>query len=147
MAKIRFAGLIVLMLAACGKEPATPAPEPAAPVAPAFCRPADVAPGTLDIGPLSFGPGEARMEVTEDGGFPALSISLEADAAADMARLTADLIGQPLALRVDGQTLMEPIVREPILDGRLQVSGRFSRAELEAIARRFAPPCPPVTPP
>lgn len=58
-----------------------------------------------------------------------------------LAEVTAANLGQPLDLTVGGEVVMSPRVMEPILQGNLVVSGRFTQAEADALAHRMAPPC------
>lgn len=153
-------GIAGLALVACGgaKEEAE-APEPAPPetveldgAAPegdvepikvVLCRPEGVAPSSLAIGPLEF-TAEDDVDVTVEndmyGGY-VLHISLPDEGAAALAEVTEQSLGQPLALKINGETVSSPVVQEPILGGKLQVTGAFSREEVAAMAQGFAEPC------
>ena len=106
-----------------------------------LCRPDATPAGVLSIGPLEF-QGDQVDAFIEDSDFgPILQLRLQSEAAQSLAELTEATLGQPLPLSVDGRVLMSPVVQEVIRDGALSVSGRFSRAELEQIAIRFADAC------
>jgi len=67
--------------------------------------------------------------------------SVEVELAPDVGRqleaLTAERVGQPLGLFVDGYLVVAPIVQEPLRDGRLRLSGGFSRTDAEDLAARL----------
>lgn len=142
--------LVAATLAACN-APVALAIGGAPKEEPGLCRPADIEPGVLEIGPKRFGPGEAFMTVEDspEGWGPVLMIELRGAGEGALEELTRAHLGQKLPLRVDGEVLMSPHVGTPILGDSLQVSGLGgrSREELEAIAIRFAPPCPPKAEP
>jgi len=111
--------------------------------APVPCRPDGVAAAELSIGPLDIAPGSMAVEATlnEVDGQPVLFFSFDEDTAAALGRVTRDLVGQPLPVVVDGETIFRPIVRETILGGQMQLSGQFDLSELEELAERLSPPC------
>jgi len=47
--------------------------------------------------------------------------------------LTAEIIGQPLAIELDGAVITAPVIQARI-DGDAQISGTFNRAEAETLA-------------
>jgi preprotein translocase subunit SecD len=67
---------------------------------------------------------------------PALKMELTADSKEAFGAFTNRHIGEQVDLTVDGEVLMSPIVREPILGGEVVINGRFEKAELVAIAKR-----------
>ena len=50
-----------------------------------------------------------------------------------MRQATAEHIGRPVAILIDGTVVMAPIVRSPIGDSAV-ISGQFTREEAERIA-------------
>ena len=62
-----------------------------------------------------------------------LAVALSPSAQALLASITATQIGQPLAILIDGELRMAPIIREPISDGRLALTGFDSLAEANAL--------------
>jgi preprotein translocase subunit SecD len=65
---------------------------------------------------------------------PIVSLKLSEKSARLLAQLTQENVGRPMHLRVDGKIVMSPVIREPILHGSLQISGRFSAKEAKDIA-------------
>ena len=49
-----------------------------------------------------------------------------------MRRATANHLGKPLAVLIDGEVVMAPTLRSPVSDSAL-ISGDFSQAEAERI--------------
>lgn len=68
------------------------------------------------------------------GGTAQFSISVEfsASGAEKMRRATANHIGKPVAILLDGQVVMTPVVRVPI-GGSAVITGNFTKAEAERI--------------
>lgn len=108
---------------------------------PPLCRPADVPAGKLEIGGMAFEEPLDSIAVIEEYGNPALEIQFGDQDAAAFTQLTSDRIGLTLEFSLDGEVLMAPRLMDPILGGNVRVSGNFTRAELEDIAVRLAPPC------
>ena len=52
--------------------------------------------------------------------------------------LTQKNVGRKLAIRVDGQILSAPVIREPILGGSGQISGHFTEQQARDIAARLS---------
>jgi preprotein translocase subunit SecD len=52
--------------------------------------------------------------------------------------LTLNNIGRRLVLRIDGQVAAEPIIKEAIKDGVVQISGGFTLKEAAALAERLS---------
>jgi preprotein translocase subunit SecD len=55
-----------------------------------------------------------------------------ADGAAKMLRASQSHIGRPLAILIDGEVVMAPVVRSPIRTSAV-ITGSFTRAEAERI--------------
>ena len=53
-------------------------------------------------------------------------------------QLTENNIGRRLVLRIDGQVVSEPIIREPIKGGVVQISGDMSLKDAAALAERLS---------
>ncbi|MEV1175481.1 hypothetical protein [Nonomuraea sp. NPDC049784] len=71
-----------------------------------------------------------------------LRVSLEEADAAAFSRLTAELHSQPsprnqLAIVVDGKVLSTPVISEPILGSRLEISGNFTQDSATELERRL----------
>ncbi len=110
-----------------------------------LCRPAGTPPGQLAIGEMKVEAARMRVQLDARGedGWYGILIGLDGPQADHLARITRENIGQPLRLAIDGNVLAEPVVRTPILDGRVLISGNFTRHEAGAIVAALSPACPP----
>jgi len=54
------------------------------------------------------------------------------------AELTTNNLGRVLELRIDGKTVMSPVIREPILGGSVQVSGDWTLRQTKDLADSIA---------
>ena len=61
-----------------------------------------------------------------------VSITFTADGAARMLRATQGHIGRPLAILLDGDVVMAPVVKSPISSAAM-ITGNYTRAEAERI--------------
>ncbi len=80
---------------------------------------------------------QADMVLAPDGQ-PAIVLTLGANGRAALASLTRSDLGQPLAFVVDGELRLAPIISEPVLDGRVALTGFDSLAEAEALVRDWS---------
>jgi SecD/SecF fusion protein len=71
-------------------------------------------------------------------GQPVLTITLDEASTAKFADFTADNVGKRTIVSVAGERIMDPIIREPITQGVVQVSGEWTKADLERIAALLA---------
>jgi preprotein translocase subunit SecD len=55
-----------------------------------------------------------------------------------IAEMTQKNIGRATEFRVDGRVVMKPVIREPILGGVFEISGRFDMKEAKDIAQRLS---------
>jgi hypothetical protein len=62
-----------------------------------------------------------------------VTVTFDADGAAKMLRATQSHMGRPLAILVDGEVMIAPVVRSPITTSAI-ISGSFTRAEAERVA-------------
>lgn len=69
---------------------------------------------------------------------PLVSFRMSETSARHFGELTAKNVGKKLAIRVDGQTLSAPVIREPILGGSGQISGSLTADQAKAIAERLS---------
>lgn len=75
-----------------------------------------------------------QAEVLVDAaGQPVVLLSLSPSAQALLASITASQIGQPLAILIDGELRLAPVIREPISDGRVALTGFDSLQEANAL--------------
>jgi preprotein translocase subunit SecD len=61
-----------------------------------------------------------------------VSVTFNTDGAAKMFRASQSHIGQPLAILVDGEVVIAPVVRSPITTSAI-ITGNYTRAEAERI--------------
>jgi preprotein translocase subunit SecD len=76
---------------------------------------------------------------------PLVNFRFNAVGTRQFARTTAEKVGSPLAVVLDGVVLAAPIIREPILGGSGQISGNFtveSANNLAIMLRSGALPVP-----
>ncbi len=72
--------------------------------------------------------------VTDGAGNWLISFSLKGPAIEKFGRLTERLIGQPLAIFLDGRLISSPIVRSAITGGEGQIEGSFTAEEAQDLA-------------
>jgi preprotein translocase subunit SecD len=68
---------------------------------------------------------------------PILTITLTPASQQAFGRLTAANVGRKAEMRIDGKVVLAPIIREPILGGTLQISGR-ELGDVRALASRLS---------
>lgn len=66
----------------------------------------------------------------------AISVEFNKAGAAKMRAATASNIGKPLAILLDGQVVMAPVVRSPI-EANAVITGKYTKAEAERMAGRI----------
>lgn len=72
--------------------------------------------------------------VTDGAGNWLITFSLKGDAIEKFGRLTERLIGQPLAIFLDGRLISSPVVRSAITGGEGQIEGSFTAEEAQDLA-------------
>lgn len=77
---------------------------------------------------------QAEMALTP-AGEPAVVLTLTDGGRNTLAELTRAQLGQPLALLIDGELRLAPIIREPVVDGRVALTGFDSLQEAEALVQ------------
>lgn len=87
--------------------------------------------GTMPL--CGQGPVTSQLVVDIYTARPALILTLGPDASARLAALTTRQLDQALAWRAGGRVIVEPVIREPITGGKLQVEGA-PQPELERLA-------------
>jgi|RhiMethySRZTD1v2_1073278.scaffolds.fasta_scaffold1448226_2 hypothetical protein len=68
---------------------------------------------------------------------PVVVITMVARSGRMFGELTENNIGRRLVLRIDGQVVSEPIIREPIKGGVVQISGNMTVKDAAALAERL----------
>jgi len=70
-------------------------------------------------------------------GEPVVSITFDAASTEAFAAFTRDNVGRATVVRIDGEEIMRPIIREPILEGTVQISGNMTMADAGDLALRL----------
>lgn len=107
--------------------------------APAGAAPPEQGRG-LWVGPIQICRDSALSAVAaaDIDGAPIVTITLGTEASEALRRGTERLVGKPMPVRLDGRVIVEPIVREPITGGVVQLAGlaRRDAQAMEAAGRR-----------
>jgi preprotein translocase subunit SecD len=82
----------------------------------------------------------AVADAADQGPFPGLTITLRPDLRAELQRETERLVGSAMPIRLDGQVISKPIVREPLTAGVLSLAGQ-SAEETAAMQAAVREPC------
>ncbi|GIM28638.1 protein translocase subunit SecD [Clostridium polyendosporum] len=77
---------------------------------------------------------EATTGVEQQTGQPIVSLELTDEGKKKFADATTKLVGQSIAITMDEEQLTNPVVREPIIDGKAQISGSTSIEEAKKLA-------------
>jgi preprotein translocase subunit SecD len=80
----------------------------------------------------------AEAEFDQRTGQPIVTFRLTADSARRFAAFTQNNVGRAAEFRVDGRTLMKPVIREPILGGTGQISASLTVEQAKALAARLS---------
>lgn len=75
-----------------------------------------------------------------DGGFsnePIVQVTFDDDGAALFEKITREHIGEQIAIFLDGQSISEPAIREPIAGGVATISGGFTPVEARELVRNL----------
>jgi preprotein translocase subunit SecD len=95
-------------------------------------------PRTLSAEPLSVQVVHAELGFDRRTNEPVISFIMSEDSASAFAEITRKNVGQPMALRVDGRVVSTPVIREPIMGGRGQISGHFTAEEGSDLAQHLS---------
>ena len=66
-----------------------------------------------------------------------IEVNLTSEGTKKFAQITRDNIGKEIAIVIDGKIIMAPKLQAPILDGRCQIHGGFTKAEAEEMALKI----------
>ena len=96
-------------------------------------------PITLSIAePLALKVARATAGFDQRTGEPIVTFTLDQPSARLFADATARNVGKVMEVRVDGQVLMRPVIREPIVGGSGQISGGFTAESARDVAARLS---------
>ena len=76
----------------------------------------------------------AQATTDQQTGQPVVSFRFDAIGAKRFADVTKENVGRPFAIVLDGEVVSAPVIREPILGGSGQISGRFTFQEVNDLA-------------
>ncbi len=76
----------------------------------------------------------ATAEIDRQTGQPVVSFRFDTTGALEFGRITADNVGRPFAIVLDGQVLTAPVIQQPIMGGSGQISGNFTLEETQNLA-------------
>lgn len=96
--------------------------------------------GRLSIGGESFDPSEVldARALPDINGKVGVMLTLTPKAAKRLEQISLSLVGKPMLVALDGKTLAGELIRKPIADGVIEIPGRWSLTDGEAIARRIS---------
>jgi protein-export membrane protein SecD len=77
---------------------------------------------------------DAQAGFDQRSGEPIVSFRFNSSGSRKFAQATAENIGQPFAIVLDGTVISAPIVREPIIGGTGQISGHFTVQQANDLA-------------
>lgn len=80
---------------------------------------------------------DARAQPELDG-TSSIRITFSEAAAKRIALVTGRLVGKPAHVALDDAAVADPVVREPIRDGVLQLTGPWTIADAEALAKKIS---------
>lgn len=82
---------------------------------------------------LVFGNGQAGQLANE----PIVQIEFDGEGAKLFEELTTKHVGEQIAIFLDGVSISEPVVREPIIGGTATISGNFTPDEAKALVKNL----------
>ncbi|OAP41134.1 preprotein translocase subunit SecD [Sinorhizobium glycinis] len=88
---------------------------------------------------------DAKVGFDQRNNQPVVDFAFDSLGARQFADITRENVGRPFAIVLDGKVLTAPVINEPILGGRGQISGNFTVEEatvLSALLRSGALPAP-----
>lgn len=96
--------------------------------------------GKLSIGGEAFAPDEVMdaRALPDINGKVGIMITLTPEAAKRLEGISGSLVGKPLLIALDGKSLAAELVRKPLLDGVIELPGRWNLTDGEALARRIS---------
>lgn len=80
---------------------------------------------------------KANVEFDSQNGSPGVSIEFTSVGAKKFADLTTRLVNKPLPIFLDQIPISNPVVNEPIKDGKARISGQFTVEQAQSLARQL----------
>ena len=89
--------------------------------------------------PLRIEVVSAELGFDQRSGEPVVSFKMTPTSQGQFANFTAANVGRKMDIRVDGRTLMSPVIREPIVGGTGQISDRsLTASQMKNLAEQIA---------
>jgi len=79
----------------------------------------------------------ATVEFDQNSGAPHVTLQFNAEGAKLFGDLTASLVGQPIAIFLDGSPISTPVVQQAIYGGQAIITGTFTVDEAKLLAQRL----------
>lgn len=76
----------------------------------------------------------AASEIDPQTGRPVVSFRFDTAGALEFGRITAENVGRPFAIVLDGEVLTAPVIQQPIMGGSGQITGNFTLEETQNLA-------------
>ena len=83
---------------------------------------------------------DARVANDQRTGMPMVAIKLSAGSARAFSGFSAAKVANKTELRVDGKLVAEPVIREPITGGTLQISGDYDSNSARGLVEQMLKP-------
>jgi preprotein translocase subunit SecD len=80
----------------------------------------------------------AEMGFDRATGEPIVSFTMTENSRRQFAEFTARNVGRTTDFRVDGRSIMKPVIREPIVGGTSQIAGGFNANDAREMAARLS---------
>nr|WP_047169625.1 hypothetical protein [Sphingomonas sp. Y57] len=96
--------------------------------------------GRLDIAGEVFAPSEVldARALPDVNGKVGIMLTLTPAGARRLETISGSLVGKPMLVALDGKTLAAELIRKPLVDGVVEIPGRWNLTEGEALARRIS---------
>ncbi|MCZ4342588.1 hypothetical protein O4H52_13285 [Sphingomonadaceae bacterium G21617-S1] len=109
-------------------------------VAAAAPAPATFETGVLTIGGEMFAPAEIldARALPDVNGKVGMMLTLTTSAAKRLEGISGALVGKPMLIALDGKPLAGELIRKPIANGVIEIPGRWTLGDGEALARRIS---------
>jgi len=136
MISMRFCFLLLFAIFTTGVRAAEPAPfeirEVVGEETTSLPAPADLGKVVVDQTAL-----EMVMAEVDKHGIPRVLITFNAEGREAFAEATREQVGRRLAILIEGEVVVAPIIMTPLLDGKVVITGNYSEAETEALAAKL----------
>ena len=96
-----------------------------------------VAAGSAFASPLALAVADAGITEDVAAGGTVIAIKLSPDSATAFGDFTAAHVGHKVSILIDGKSVMEPVILDPIRGGVLEISGPVDRAQWAPLASRL----------